>query len=156
MNFITNKCTFILLRCIRFSVRLIPDFADRSVLVEHVGNNPSAINGEVIKKGEKRKIRHNDILEVLQASHFFKIEFPSSGSTSPAIAPNANEILDGESAPSSSCENDAKKTKLSGSLDSFLKDSALESVGTWKSYSNDCLIIFTSNGIESRRKVRME
>lgn len=123
---------------------LTPNFEQRNVIVEQVGSNPSAINGVKLRKGEKRKAHHEDIIEVLESSHFFKLEF-----ISPVEPTNLNE------ANSSRCSGnpEVNRNSCTGSLEHFIKDGLLEQPGSWKSLDQDGLLIFSSSGIESQEKV---
>lgn len=120
-------------------VLLTPNVKDSCVTVEHVGNNPSAVNGVKLTRGEKRKLEHNDIVEVLESCYFFKLEFPS-------------KTVDHVEEMASSSKNKAKNV-CTGSLEHFLKDSVLPPPGVWKSLYQDCLIVFSSDDIRSKSKV---
>lgn len=123
---------------------LTPNFEQRNVIVEQVGSNPSAINGVKLRKGEKRKAHHEDIIEVLESSHFFKLEF---------IPPVEPSNLD--EACSSQCGGSPKvdKNLYGGSIEYFMKDALLEQPGSWKSLEQDRLLVFSSSDVESREKV---
>lgn len=122
-------------------MKLLPNFVAREIEVEHVGSNISAINGVQLKKGEKRKAYHGDIIEVLHSAHKFRLEVKSSQPPDPSITPVK--------------ENSKKMPTNTGSLDHFLKDSALKSVGSWENVENDSLLVFSSHGIQAREKVRL-
>lgn len=116
--------------CCPFVVLLTLNAKERYVQVEHVGNNPSAVNGVTLGKGEKRKVYHNDIVEVLASNYFYKVEFPPVDELPPA-----------------------KKVVNNGSLDCFLKDAVLEPIGSWKKIDQDRLVVFTSRNVKSKEKV---
>lgn len=117
--------------------------AHRELVVEQIGNNPSAINGVKLKRGEKRKAVEGDIIEVLASEHRFKVEFPRSS------------LMDSNNThKKDDCLADVKNTsKTTGTLDYFLKNSALKQVGHWDSVIPDSLFVFSSDYIESREKV---
>lgn len=120
-------------------VLLTPNIKDGCVTVEHVGNNPSAINGVKLSRGEKRKLEHDDIVEVLESCYFFKLEFSSETTN------RVEQKVD-------SSKSKEKKT-CNGTLEHFLKDSVLPPPGVWKSLYQDCLILFSSDNIQSKSKV---
>lgn len=134
-----------------------PNFKEKNVIVEQVGSNPSAVNGVQLRKGEKRKARHDDIIEVLESRHFFKLEFTPH--------PNPDNMGDNrpscsrESQPSTSQNGDITESKKNmetrGSLDHFLKDSALQAVGSWKKMTPNSLLVFSYDEIKSREKVHV-
>ncbi|XP_065210955.1 uncharacterized protein F21D5.5-like [Planococcus citri] len=130
-------------RCSRVQLLVSADVKNCELVVEQVGNNPSAINGVKLKKGEKRKAVQGDIIEVLASDHLFKVEFPNS---SRMESTKLDKIENGASP--------VKKTsKTSGTLDYFLKNSALKQVGCWECVTPDSLYVFSSDGIKSKEKI---
>jgi hypothetical protein len=123
---------------------------DRCVLVEHTGSNPSALNGVPLNAGEKRKAGHDDIIEVLESSHFFKIEFAPKRKGSVEVPVKVSRTAENPASTSRSASN---VTTMNGSLEHFLKDSALKSTCSWKSVENDRMLVFTSDESESKTKV---
>ncbi|XP_065205524.1 uncharacterized protein F21D5.5-like [Planococcus citri] len=130
-------------RCSRVQLLVSADVKHSELVVEQVGINPSAINGMKLEKGEKRKAVQGDIIEVLASEHLFEVEFPNSSRT--------------ESTMTDKVENGGlpieKTSKPSGTLDHFLKNSALKQAGCWESITPDSLYVFTSDGIKSKEKI---
>ncbi|XP_065207396.1 uncharacterized protein F21D5.5-like [Planococcus citri] len=116
-------------RCSRVQLLVSADVKHCELVVEQVGSNPSAINGVMLKKGEKRKAVQGDIIEVLASEHPFKVECPNS-----------------------SRMESIKTDKIeSGALP--MKNSALKQVECWETVTPDSLYVFSSDGIESKEKV---
>ncbi|XP_050524930.1 uncharacterized protein F21D5.5 isoform X2 [Daktulosphaira vitifoliae] len=51
-------------------VKFEADYSTRHVIVEQIGNNKSAVNGESMMKGEKRLINHGDKVSLLHGSDY--------------------------------------------------------------------------------------
>lgn len=129
---------------------ITPKVIDRSVLVEHVGSNSSALNGIPLRRGDKRQAAHDDIIEVLECSHFFRIEFTPKRK---AFCVSSNSESREEQTPTDIEESASSTPTMNGSLDHFLKDSLLKSKGSWKSVADKRMLVFTSEECESRVKV---
>lgn len=166
-----------------FSVRLLANYAERTVSIEQVGQRPSGLNGFKTVKGVKMVAQHGDRLEILYGKYPYKIEFnplPTNNLTprklkKRLISQDSEDEDEGRSLKKSKIISDLTekfdidesldKEKTADSVEKNLgkKVSSTNSIskmtdstenGTWE-YFDKTLHVYTSQGCEGRSKVRI-
>lgn len=172
-------CVFILF--FFFAVKLLANYAERTVTVEQVGQRPSGLNGFKTDKGIKMTAQHGDRLEMVYGKYPYKIEFnPSPTKTisprkikkrlisqesededeslslkkSKFISDLSDKFDIDESIKTETKADSVEKKvgKVESSSNSVSKMSDSSESGTWE-YFDKTLYVYTSQGCEGRPKV---
>ncbi|XP_059474148.1 uncharacterized protein F21D5.5 [Neocloeon triangulifer] len=132
-------------RCSRNQVSLLANYAQATVLVKQLGENPCGLeSGVCLFKGDSQTLGHGDTLELLEGLHKHRIVFdPPPEKCTSTDKRKVNEELATEEIVSPS---KTKKAKLEAFMDGGLR-------GDWESVDHGKMLVFTPHNSSHGDKV---
>ena len=119
--------------------------------VKLVGSNKCKAGDTILHQNESVQLKHGDVLELLEKQYSYVIEFNPSPSSSNSVL---KETVDSEMVGRQTTLNDflgKRKPQDSADGSKELKKPKLEH--TWQEIEGGKLIVFTTDGVQSKSKV---
>lgn len=124
--------------------------------MKQIGVNPSAIDGQLLRKNDRRILKHGDTIELVHGLFKHTVLFdppPPRQTVHQSVHFNEKESAARKASRSHDLpEPSSKKQRLSENVASSSSELVCQE-NTWESIDNGRLLIFTSKGTEHSSKV---
>jgi hypothetical protein len=110
------------------------------ITMTQTGENPSSVNGRLLRKGEIIALSHGDTIELVHGMYKYMVAFEPPPKETISKVPKIKELKLGEPA--------TKRQRL----DIGLSSSAV-SENKWETIDNGKVLVFTAKGTENSSKV---